>query len=60
LPIITKLKSIKGMHVARKTTGNTILFFFIMLFSNIIFVKYKEEKKSIDEEKIKLKNFMLS
>tara|TARA_B100001287_G_C22399276_1_gene397064 strand:- start:51 stop:311 length:261 start_codon:yes stop_codon:yes gene_type:complete len=54
LPIIKKLNSNKGIHNARKTIGTTILFFFIILFSKIIFVKYKEEKKSVAEEKIKL------
>lgn len=48
------------MHNARKTIGNTILFFFIILFSKIIFVKYKEEKKSVTEENIKLKILIVS
>ena len=60
LPIIKKLNSNKGIHNARKTIGTTILFFFIILFSKIIFVKYKEEKKSIAEEKIKLKILIVS
>ncbi|MDC3129655.1 hypothetical protein OA870_00265 [Bacteroidota bacterium] len=32
----------------------------MILFSKIIFVKYKEEKKSIIEENIKLKILMVS
>tara|TARA_B100000886_G_scaffold13119_1_gene8504 strand:- start:48 stop:332 length:285 start_codon:yes stop_codon:yes gene_type:complete len=60
LPIIKKLKLTKGIHNARKTIGNTILFFFMILFSKIIFVKYKEEKKSVAEEKIKLKILIVS
>ena len=48
------------MHNARKTIGTTILFFLMILFSKIIFVKYKEEKKSIIEENIKLKILMVS
>lgn len=48
------------MHKARKTIGTTILFFFIILFSKIIFVKYKEEKKSVTEENIKLKILIVS
>ncbi|MDC3154301.1 hypothetical protein OA956_04465 [Bacteroidota bacterium] len=48
------------MHNARKTIGTTILFFLMILFSKIIFVKYKEEKKSIVEENIKLKILMVS
>ena len=60
LPIIKKLKLTKGIHNARKTIGTTILFFFMILFSKIIFVKYKEEKKSIAEEKIKLKILIVS
>ena len=60
LPIINKLKLTKGIHNARKTIGTTILFFFMILFSKIIFVKYKEEKKSVAEEKIKLKILIVS
>ncbi len=60
LPIIKKLKLTKGIHNARKTIGTTILFFFMILFSKIIFVKYKEEKKSVAEEKIKLKILIVS
>ena len=60
LPIIKKLKLTIGIHNARKTIGTTILFFFMILFSKIIFVKYKEEKKSVAEEKIKLKILIVS
>ena len=60
LPIIKKLKLTKGIHNARKTIGTIILFFFMILFSKIIFVKYKEEKKSVAEEKIKLKILIVS
>tara|TARA_B100000212_G_scaffold164386_1_gene123610 strand:- start:61 stop:345 length:285 start_codon:yes stop_codon:yes gene_type:complete len=60
LPIIKKLKLTKGIHNVRKTIGTTILFFFMILFSKIIFVKYKEEKKSVAEEKIKLKILIVS
>ena len=55
LPIINKLNSNRGIHNAKKTIGTTILFFFMILFSKIIFVKYKEEKKIVAEEQIKLK-----
>jgi len=60
LPIINKLNSNRGIHNAKKTIGTTILFFFMILFSKIIFVKYKEEKKSVAEEKIKLKILIVS
>ena len=60
MPVIKKLKSTKGIHSVRKTIGKTILFFLIILFSKIIFVKYKEEKKSVAEAKIKLKILIVS